>query len=450
MAVTQGAGAFSGANQVKLATPDRYIDLNDYLSEVSAPDNRSALVETFGNEDLTGFLKLTNAITNVGTANEVTWWEKTRLMPTQPVASAATAATAMTKALTYGSTALINVRVGDVVIMPDGETRAYVKTVGTGTVTVAAFDDPFSTAAIASGTLKIVGNMYDQGTDQPTEYFESNVNKLTNGFVIIKDTYKVTGSEATNISWVELPGGDKRWFLQGQRDTNQKFKNYIESMLMLAKKIGTAATGDIFNGTGSEGLFSAIESRGLVSTKVGASAGSIVTDLDAIIDELDNQGAVSDEYAAYLSRDQENAINNGLAYGLATGLTNGLPSQFGLFNNDENMAIKLGFKSFSRGGRTFHMKSWKLLNESTMLKGTKFKGVLVPVGLSLDPVSGKYAPPLEMNYKSQPGENRLMKSWAVGSVLGARNSTLDATQFNYLAEVNLVTRAANQFVLIKY
>jgi hypothetical protein len=395
MALTQRPTDFSPSN-IKQATPAKYIDLNDYLSEVSMPDNKSALVETFGNDDLTGFLRMTNAITSVGDANEVTWWEKTRLHPVQKVNIAATAATSATR--TYTSNGDVKVRLNDVVIIEDGETRAFVSAVSATGFTVAAFDGELPIAATGTAIeFKIVGNTYAQGTDQPSEYFESNVNKLTNGFNIVKEIYKVTGSEATNISWVAMPNGERRWFMQSQLDTNQRFKNYIETMLLLSQKItATAAT---INNTGSEGYFSAIEDRGIVSPKIAKT--NQLADIDAILDELDNQGGVSDEYVAYLSLNQDLELSDLLAAGLATGLNNGLPSQYGLFNNDQSKAVELGFKSFSRGGRTFHMKRWKLLNEVTMLKGTKFKGVLCPVGASLDPVSGKYVPPLEMLYKSK-------------------------------------------------
>ena len=51
----------------------------------------------------------------------------------------------------------------------------------------------------------------------------------------------------------------------------------------------------------------------------------------------------------------------------------GLTASYGAFNNDKDMAVNLGFKSFSRGGYTFHKHSWKLLNDPTLL-GTYCNG----------------------------------------------------------------------------
>lgn len=445
MALTTTPTDVSPAN-IKQSSPAKYVDLNDFINAVNAPDNRDALVKTFGDQGITGFLKLVGAVTNVGEADEVTWWEETRLHPVQEVNLSATAATAMTRI--YTASGSVNVRVNDVVVLEDGETRAFVTAVSATGLTVAAFDAaglPAISATSATAVKhKIVGNMYAQGSDQPSEFYESNVNKYTNPFMIIKDIYKVTGSQATNKSWV-MVNGQKYWYLKAQEDFNRRFENWRETMLLLGKKVSGAATANISNISGSEGYFSAIEDNGIVSPKLTAVSG-----IDDLIDEMDVQGAVSDEYAMFLSRNQDLAIDDMLAYGLATALTNGLPAQFGTFNNSEEMAVALGFKSFSRGGRSFHKRSWKLLNEQNLLKDTDFKGAIVPTGMMADAKTGKYVPSLEMNYKSAPNENRLMKSWLTGSILGATNQTTDAGQFNYLSEVNLVTRARNQHVLIKY
>jgi hypothetical protein len=56
---------------------------------------------------------------------------------------------------------------------------------------------------------------------------------------------------------------------------------------------------------------------------------------------------------------------------------------------------------------------------------------------------------LEMNYKAANGYSREMEHWMTGSILGVTNTNEDSLQFNYRSECNLITRAANQHVLIK-
>jgi len=198
--------------------------------------------------------------------------------------------------------------------------------------------------------------------------------------------------------------------------------------------------------TSGEGYFAAIEDRGLVDsdfvtnlTTNGLSA------IDDIIVELDKQGATS-EYAMYVNRAVDLAIDDVIA-GLYSG--GGLANAYGAFNNDKDMAVELGFKSFGRGGYTFHKHDWKLLNDPTLLGEGAFKGVMIPMAMVADAKTGDKSPALEMNYKASNGYSREMEHWLTGSVLGARTNGEDAAQFNYRSECNLITRAANRHVLLK-
>jgi hypothetical protein len=282
---------------------------------------------------------------------------------------------------------------------------------------------------------------------------ESNVLKRTNPYMIIKEAYKVTGSQATNLGWVEVAPGDFRWFMKGEMDTRQRFIDKRELMMLLGQKVTSTATSGLSSAaiSGSEGYFDAIENRGLVS------GGRIATmdDLDALVKELDRQGA-GPEYAMYVDRTQDFAIDDLIAAGVGSSLTSGVATQFGAFNNSADMAIALGFKSMSRGGYTFHKHSWKLLNDPTMLGITNstvelspYAGVMIPLSTVVDAKTGDRSPSLEINYKASNGYSREMEHWLTGSVLGSSNATSDLVQFNYRSEIALVTRAANRHVVIK-
>jgi hypothetical protein len=173
-----------------------------------------------------------------------------------------------------------------------------------------------------------------------------------------------------------------------------------------------------------------------------------LADLDLIIKELDKQGA-SPEYALYVDRTQDLLLDDLVAKGNAGSLTAGVATQYGAFNNSADMAIQLGFKSFGRGGYTFHKHDWKLLNDPTLLAGANFAGVAIPMATVVDPKSGDRNPSLEINYKATNGVSREMHHWLTGSFMGASNDTKDLVQFNYLSEIALVTRGANRHVLLK-
>ena len=457
--------ANTNSNAFKQATPDKYISLGAFINEVNRPDNRTQLIKTFGNQGITGFLQLVGAVKTAGTADSVTWWEEQRLHPTAnitlvtSVAASAQIQLSGTPALGANTSAF---RLNDVVMWDNVNyaQRALVVATGTNTVTLQSL----TTGTLSSGTsgtpyaLPIIGNLYGQGTDQPSQFLESNVVKRTNPYMIMKEIFKVTGSQATNIGWVDVGGGDYRWFIKGEADTRQRFVDKREMMMLLGQKNeNSSAAGSFTSGiiSGSEGYFSAIENRGLVTDGYINS----LVDIDTIITALDRNGA-GPEYALYVDRFQDLALDDIVANGLATTMTAGVATQFGAFNNSPNMAIELGFKSFGRGGYTFHKHDWKLLNDPTLLgiaatatgtasAGNGFAGVMIPMATVVDPKTGNREFPLEINYKSTNGVSREMQHWLTGSFMGATNSTLDVLQFNYLSEIALVTRAANRHVLIK-
>ena len=450
MAFTSTPTDFSPSS-IKKLDPAKYTSLSDYINEVNAPDNRESLVKTYGNQGITGFLQMVGAVKASGTADEITYWEEARLHARQAytLASAVTGAKSVT--LTFGAGNAPVVRVNDVVLLNGDERGVVTAVTGTTSFTVAnladaAFTDGAgSSLAAASHTIAIVGNLYGQGTDQPSEYLESNVVKRTNPYMIVKEIFKVTGSQATNIGWINLGNGDYRWYVKGEQDTRQRFIDKREMMLLLGQKVGnTSNVAAATYGGGSEGYFAAIEDRGMVHSGLV----NTVAELDIIVKEFDKQGAGS-EYALYVNRDQDLAIDDMLATGIGTLSSNGVSGQFGAFNNSADMAIKLGFKSFTRGGYTFHKHDWKLLNDPTLLGDSDFKGVAIPMSTVVDPQSGDRNPSLEINYKNSNGYSREMEHWMTGSFMGATNDTKDVAQFNYRSELALVTRAANRHMLIK-
>jgi hypothetical protein len=464
MALSQAPSDFSPAAFRRL-DPTKYVSLGDFINQVNKPDNRDMLVKTYGNQTITGFLQMTGAVKSNGTADEVQYWEETRLHPAQVVTFAASAAAAATSVVLNMASAASNatgatktaaqkyLRVNDVVLI-GGVDRFIITAVSSGefsqTATAAATAQALSSAgltasaAAASATLPIVGNLFAQGSDQNQGYLESDVVKRTNPYMILKETYKVTGSQATNIGWINLGNGDYRWYIKSEQDTRKRFLDKREMMMLL----GVANTNSVaINGAieGSEGYFAAIENRGIVNSGYIQT----LTDVDAMVTEFDKQGSAP-EYAMYVNRQQDLYLDDLIARGLAStaaGVTIGSQA-FGNFDNGA-AAVKLGFTSFKRGSYTFHKQAWKLLNEPTLLANSVYKGVAIPMATVVDPKTGDRSPALEMNYKATNGYSREMEHWMTGSILGVTNTNVDSLQFNYRSECNLVTRAANRHLLIK-
>jgi len=441
--------------------PTKYTSLADYIDEINAPDNRDQLVKTYGYQQisggLTGFLNLTGAVRGNGTADEVQYWEETRLHAYASVAPTASADAAATAFVAQKATSDASVlRLNDVVLV-GGQDRFIVTAISptgeiannaTANYTFQALSSSGLTASVstASVNLPVIGNLFAQGSDQNNGYLESNVIKRTNAYSIIKEVFKVTGSQATNIGWVNVGNGDYRWYVKGEMDTRARFLDKREMMLLLGQNISNTLTTTNIGGlpTAGEGYFSAIENRGIVQSGLIDS----LAEMDILIAELDKQGAAP-EYAMYVNTDQDLDIDDMVAsLNGAAGFAN---ATIGVtaFGGKVNEAAALGFKSFSRGSYTFHKHSWKLLNDPTLLSGSKYLGVMIPMTTVVDPKTGNRAAALELNYKDTNGYSREMEHWMTGSILGVANTNEDSLQFNYRSECALVTRAANQHILIK-
>ena len=464
------AGPGTGNTPSFATTPEKYTTVATLL-EHNKPDNRDLLIKTYGDQGITGFLQLTGAVKSGGTADHVQYWEEERRHATMTTDSATAAQTSGVVTCDIGTDADVKVRTNDVVmnaatgdvfiVVATNITGDFIapETAVTGTdgqiklklmngLTAASSNTQFATGG--GETLIILGSAYDQGTDQPGHFFETSPTLRTNPYMIVKDTYQVNGSQATNIGWVNVGNGDYRWYIHGEQETRARFLDRREMMMLFGEKAsGTigSATGAV---AGSEGYFSAVNDRGIVVSNGSANPLDTFTEFDNIILELDKQGAPS-EYAMYVNRTQDLAIDDMLAAGIATSVTAGLAGQFGAFNNDADMAVQLGFKSFTRGGYTFHKHDWKLLNDPTLLgASTKFQGAMVPLTQVTDARTGTKAPALELNYKEANGYSREMEHWVTGGgVLGFKTDGTDVAKFHYRSEIALVTRAANQHVIIK-
>jgi len=459
MATSSAPPVFNGGQDAvfRRLDPTKYTSLADFIDEINKPDNRDQLVKTYGYQQisggLTGFLNLTGAVRASGTADEVQYWEETRLHSYATVSLAATAAsTATSLTLTKATGDASVLRLNDVVLW-NGGVRGMVTAVSptgevahnaTASYTVEILNGNIgATAATGAYNLPVIGNLFAQGSDQNTGYLESNVIKRTNAYSIIKEVFKVTGSQATNIGWVNVGNGDYRWYVKGEMDTRARFLDKREMMLLLGQSISNSITTTNIGGlpTAGEGYFAAIENRGIVQNGEINDFG----EMDILIEELDKQGAAP-EYAMYVNTSQALAIDDMVAsLNGAAGFAD-VTSGIGAFGG---RGSELGFDSFKRGGYTFHKHSWKLLNDPTLLAGSKYLGAMIPLTTVVDPKTGSRAAALELNYKDTNGYSREMEHWMTGSILGVNNTNEDSLQFNYRSECALVTRAANQHILIK-
>jgi len=474
MATTTGAAIDQASPDLRL-TPETYTTI-DTLLKANKDFVMPELVQSYGDQGITGFLRLTGAVNSGGTSDQVDWWEAGRRHRT--IKGEVTNSTAGGDATKPGSADLVIddtlsgdttdssaglVQANDVLMNAATGLRYIVNDAGTAgadaTIKMERLDGA-QTSPLENGagaTFIHLGNIYAQGTDQPDYFTDADIKKYSNPFQIVKDRYQVNGSQATNVGWVNLGGGDYRWFMYGEQEARKRFEDRREMMMLFGEKNSATTSDNVDNDlgktlAGSEGYFSAIEDRGINISNANANPMDSFSEFDDLIIQLDKQGAPA-EYAMYLNRKQDLAIDDMLASGISTGVTAGLAGQFGAFNNDAEMAVKLGFKSFTRGGYTFHKHDWKLLNDPTLLGASNYiQGAMVPLANVADARSGMKSPALSLYYKEANGYSREMEHWVTGGgVMGHTNGDAgnDSMTFHYRSETALCVRAANQHVLIK-
>lgn len=470
----QLGGSTAGArSNIGLATPEKYASLGDFMNTINALDVRPELIKTYGNQGITGFLRMTGAVKAAGSAEKVTYYEEARLHQKVRASCGTTvsAGSSNVAEITFTAESLSDA-VGDAIdnkpnlpmkgdiLLLNGVDRAVVSEEGAANSTT-TFKIKLlkgNVKALASGTvmeMPIIGNIFAEGTDQPGRFVESNVVQYQKPYAIVKGNFEVSGSQATNIGYIDVGGGDYRWYIKGEMDARQRFLDKREMTLLFGQEVdNTAISSAADSFSGNEGYITALEDRGLVTSGLVGNDGGFA-DLDDLIIEFDKQGSAP-EYAIYANTEQSLRLDDMVAQGGGSSKAGiaGVTASYGAFQNSPDMAVQLGFSSFSRGGYTFHKHSWKLLNDPTLLASSDVAsnlvaGVMCPLATVTDPTTGDRSPALELNYKAAGGYSRELEHWVTGSILGFRNTTEDTAKFNYRSECALVTRAANQHVLIK-
>ena len=412
---------------------------SQYLPEVYEKE-----FEKYGNRSVSSFLRMVGA--EMPFASDVIQWaEQGRLH------LAVTGATRTADVITSAGHPF---RLNQTVIITDADgsqDKAIVTAVTADTFDVASYSGANLDAGLATSGLKVYafGSEFKKGTAGMAGSLEAAKDIRSTTPIILKDKYEVNGSDMAQIGWIEVTTENGAtgylWYLKSEHETRLRFEDYLETSMIEGRPAaaGSGAATAGYNGT--KGLFYEVEDRGNIAS------GSIDTkaDIENIIKLLDKEGAIQ-ENVIFNNRAKSFEIDNVLA-----GLNNfgSAGASFGLFDNDESMALSLGFKGFNLG-YDFYKTDWKYLNDPTTGGLTSgVDGLIVPVGSKTiyDQVLGKNAtvPFLHVKYRKSEAEDRKYKSWVVGSAGGASTSDLDAMQVHFLSERALCVMGANNFVLLK-
>tara|TARA_R110001583_G_scaffold10097_3_gene47114 strand:+ start:456 stop:1937 length:1482 start_codon:yes stop_codon:yes gene_type:complete len=482
------------AGSYDLTTPSPVVSDNNYIDFTATatagwaqqylPEVYEQEVERYGNRRLGGFLKMVGAEMPME-SDQVVWSEQNRLHIAVKSAGAVDLDTtsvqievAANGTVSLGTANVNSFRVGNTVIITDAATglktlKCYVSAstgvaTADGTVDVTLLPYTQSTLAGSDGTavvfsndeqvnLFIYGSEFAKGSaTMGGTGLKAEFQQYSNKPIIIKDHFQISGSDTAQIGWVETTGEDGSvgysWYLKSAGETRMRFEDYLETAMVEAVEVTyTASTVDDTIGgadddlAGSEGLFDAIETRGNIFEDLASLA-----DFDLLLKNLDKQGAI-EENMLYVNRSLALTIDDMVA-GLNSNYQGG--ASFGVFNNEADMALNLGFSGFRRGSYDFYKSDWKYLNDAAGRGGFgDVSGVLIPAGTSsvYDESLGKNMkrPFLHVRYRKSATDDRRLKSWVTGSVGSASYSGTDTMEVHYLSERCLITQGANNFVMLK-
>jgi hypothetical protein len=366
----------------------------------------------------------------------------------------------------FGANSGIAIRVGQTVHVSDnaggGAVKAIVTEVDYAASTFKVAFYPAAGIPVAGAGLEftvfVYGSEFKKGTAGMENSLEADDFIFENSPIIIKDKYEVSGSDMAQIGWIEVTtengASGYLWYLKSEHETRLRFDDYLETAMIEAVPaaagggVATQTTATSVGDKGSEGIFYVVENRGNVW---GGGNPTTLAEWDSIISRLDKQGAI-EENVAFVNRDFGFDIDDMLAL-QSSNAAGGV--SYGLFDNEKEMALNLGFTGFRRG-YDFYKSDWKYLNDPSMRGGLgsgEINGLLVPAGSTsvYDQILGKNAkrPFLHVRYRASETEDRRYKSWITGSAGGAETSSLDAMEVHFLSERAVCTLGANNFFLFQ-
>jgi hypothetical protein len=438
--------------------------LNQYL-----PDTYEKEFERYGNRTVASFLRMVGA-EMPSISDQIKWAEQGRLHIKYTACTASLVSTT-TARFTIGDPNVSSnaIRIGQTVMIQNNATGASNKAIVTALPSTLAFDVAFyeGTGSINIAntnvcTVFIYGSEFKKGTNGMDGSLEAEDSIFSNSPIILKDKYAVNGSDMAQIGWVEVTTENGAtgylWYLKSEHETRLRFEDYMETAMVEAVPAASGSGAAVQGYKGSEGVFYVVNSRGNVW---GGGWPTSLAEWDQIVSRLDKQGAI-EENVIFVNRDFGFGIDNMLAtLNGYNGSTAAQGASYGLFDNDVEMALNLGFSGFRRG-YDFYKTDWKYLNDPTMRGGMStlatatgnITGLLVPAGSTTvyDQVMGKNAkrPFLHVRYRASESENRRFKTWITGSAGGAQTSDLDAMEVQFLSERCVCTLGANNFVLFRY
>ncbi len=433
MAIEVSPGVLLTPTPTKTPTPENYISDSEYnLLTQFIPELEDKIVDRFGTQAVTGLLAAQGKESPFQ-ADLIKWNEEGRLTQL---------AEGVTRASNVFTSVAHTFRVGETIVVRTSD--GGVKTQGQITVVTAdTFTALCGTTGGWSGTTGLSvyadSNEFAKGSEGFDQGLNSQVTQFTQAPVTIKEYLKESRTNMALRTWVDT-GSGFLWYFKNLSDTKARFNNALENKLILGQLWASDLAASGVQGT--QGLFSAIEEGNIF-----AGQATDLDDFDEIIDRMNAQGGIADNYM-YNTSAQNRVIDRMLKAENVTGVS------WGEFSNEAEM-LKLGFEAFKYGNYQFKKSAWKFLDnpttEGSAIGATKVHGIMFPMGSKkvYDVMTGNTAaqPILHVKYRASSEVNRkyemTMRDWAKGT------NRADIRETEFLSERALVLSSRNNSMIFK-
>jgi hypothetical protein len=326
---------------------------------------------------------------------------------------------------TFTSTTPHNLVVKDIVKISDGisrEAQATVTSVTSPLVFVATNDA--GVAFSFGGNVDVIcdfSNSYEKGSDDPETGKRWEPNVYENFTHILKLPYNISASDMIHKSWIETPEGPK-WFNHEIERSGTLFDNKVELTQMFFERKASGSD------RGTKGVLSQIESRGNIGNEYLTS----IEDLSDIAFRAKQQGGCR-EFTIWHNH-QQGALLRQMIAGVNAHYAGG--ANYGMFQNQKDMAMMLGFNSVYIDGVTFHFTPWSLLDDPSLLGNTKFRAtnlacLIIPSGNTYASENGNTVskPYLSVRYRGDETYNRKREIKLFGPGGTPHKKDIQTTQF---------------------
>lgn len=357
-------------------------------------------------------------------------------------------------------------RLYDTVYFQDGTTAMITGISGLGTATPSVELTPnVATSALpnvlAGDEFGIVSNGHSEGSGQPRGRL-TKISTYENDLQIIKESLEVTGTEMTNMSWLQLGGkANAPLYTNGLMDLEYRMAQAMSGALLYQERttntIVDPTTGNEIKTT--EGLLPFMRRE---SPALSVAPGTFTVNDFNTIDKFLDRSFTGNNILSLIGIDRHQEIEDVLVdYFSDTNIdyTRKVVNDV-LFDKNESLAASVNFKIFTKSERRFLMKRFNQLSNpkqggvdgGSPVNTTMNLGFFIALNKQKDAKTGEITDNIGCVYKGYGNYSRLSKMWSTGAA-GPDNmlktSDEDVRRFHMLSHIGGDWSVGTNMVLLE-